>query len=193
MPSLRVLGFVFIACVEATVQAQDSAEFGAVFIVEELQRAKTDPDNRIEFRTSQSPERTFNALLSELPFYSDQVSSLVFDHRDSNSDDEIGIGSRRITRMENEEVLVQKIIEFDMPNSFAYFTDMSESTIRAPLDFSIGYYRFRKASEGGTVVEVSTAYRPSSRLTAFLVRLGFDRAFRNDFRKAEQYLESLTD
>ena len=68
---------------------------------------------------------------------------------------------------------------------------MSESTISAPIDYSIGLYKFSEQANGRTTVEVSAAYKPSSRLTAFLVRFAFNRAFKQDFGRAEKYLNSI--
>jgi len=93
--------------------------------------------------------------------------------------------------MDDGRRLVQRIIIFEPPNRFAYFTDMSLSTVNVPIDYSIGHYAFTETSQGKTAATVAVAYKPSSRLTAFLVRLGFNRALSRDFEKAQAYLNSL--
>ena len=93
--------------------------------------------------------------------------------------------------MDNGRKLIQRIIVFEPPNRFAYFTDMALSTVSVPIDYSVGYYTFSEQPSGGTLANVSVVYKPSSRLTALLVRLGFNRALSRDFKRAEEYLNSL--
>ena len=190
MSNLIKLTPVLLACVALSSHAQPAKEFGDSFIGEQLEKAKNLPNNRIVFQVDQAIDSVFRALLSELPNYSDEVLGLTFDNSESLTPGEVNLGSRRISVMRDENKLVQKIIEFDPPNSFAYFTEMSQSTVNAPLDYSVGYYRFSRQSEDRTTIEVSAVYEASSRLTGFLVRLGFRRAFNKDFKKAEEYLNS---
>jgi hypothetical protein len=182
---------IFTACVALSNHAQPANEFSASFIREQVEKAKTEPNNRVLLNIDQPIEVVFQALLAELPNYSDDVVSTLFDNANSLSRNELDVGSRRISTMENEDILVQKIILFDPPNSFAYFTQMFVSTIKAPIDFSVGYYQFTEQANGRTAVEVSAVFRPSSRLTAFLVRFAFNRAFEQDFKNAEEYLNSI--
>lgn len=182
---------IVLSGISASSDAQLEEEFSDSFMAELLQHAKNIPNNRIVFEVSQPIDSVFRALLSELPNYSDEVLRLTFDNSKSLTPGEVNLGSRRISVMRNEDKLVQKIIEFDPPNSFAYFTEMSQSTVNAPLDYSVGYYRFSEQAEGRTTIEVSAVYQASSRLTGFLVRLGFRRAFNKDFEKAEEYLNSV--
>ena len=190
--SCRTLFFIIaLSYTSDSVHAQLEEEFSDSFIEAQLQKAKAEPKNRIVFEVKQPIDSVFRALLSELPNYSDSVARLTFNNSKSLILDEISLGSRRISVMENGDLLIQKIIEFDPPNSFAYFTEMSASTVSAPLNYSIGYYRFTEQADGGTAVEVSAVWEASSRLTAFLVRLGFGRAFANDFSEAEKYLNSI--
>lgn len=191
MPPLSKAISVFVACVVLSSHAQPASEFNDSFIREQFEKAKSDPNNRVLLDIDQPIEVVFQALLAELPNYSDDVVSTLFDNSNSLSKDEIDIGSRRISTMENEDVLVQKIILFDPPNSFAYFTQMSESTVNAPIDYSIGHYQLTEQTNGRTAVEVSAVFRPSSRLTAFLVRFAFNRAFEQDFKNTEEYLNSI--
>jgi hypothetical protein len=191
MPLLSKAVSIFVACVALSSHAQSANEFSESFIREQLEKAKIEPNNRVLLDIDQPIEVVFQALLAELPDYSDDVVSILFDNSNSLSRDELGIGSRRISTMENEDILVQKIILFDPPNSFAYFTEMSESTVNAPIDYSIGHYQLTEQANGRTAVEVSAVFRPSSRLTAFLVRFAFNRAFEQDFKNTEEYLNSI--
>jgi len=166
-------------------------EYIEQYIRQEVERAIDAPDNSTSIEVSQGIEVVFDALLSRLALYSDDIDSIQFDHSGSPDQATLGIGSERITTMENGRTLIQRIIIFEPPNRFAYFTDMALSTVSVPIDYSVGYYTFSEQPSGGTVANVSVAYKPSSRLTAFLVRLGFNRALSRDFKRAEEYLNSL--
>jgi len=191
MPPLSKAASIFVACVALSSHAQPANEFSDSFIREQFEKAKSDPNNRVLLDIDQSIEMVFQALLAELPDYSDDIISTLFDNSNSLRRDELDIGSRRISTMENEDILIQKIILFDPPNSFAYFTEMSESTVNAPIDYSIGLYQLTEQANGRTAVKVSAVFRPSSRLTAFLVRFAFNRAFEQDFKNTEEYLNSI--
>ena len=191
MSPLNMILSLFLVCITLSSYAQPSNEFDDSFIDEQLEKATNDPNNRVVLDIDQPIGVVFRSLLSELSSYSDDVVSTTFDNSKSNRLNELDIGSRRVTTMENTNMLVQKIILFDPPHSFAYFTEMSGSTISAPIDYSIGLYKFSEQANGRTTVEVSAAYKSSSRLTAFLVRFAFNRAFKQDFGRAEKYLNSI--
>lgn len=166
-------------------------KFDSQLITAEITRAITNPDNNVEIIVTQPIGLVFDALLTRLAEYSENISAISFDNTNSENAKKIGVGSERITTMDDGKRLVQRIIIFDPPNIFAYFTDIAKSTVNIPIDYSIGYYQFSEQQGGGVNAEVSVAYKPSSRLTAFLVRLGFNRALSRDFQKAEDYLNSL--
>ena len=149
---------IFFACVALSSDAQPANEFSDSFIREQFEKAKSDPNNRVLLDIDQSIEIVFQALLAELPDYSDDIISTLFDNSNSLRRDELDIGSRRISTMENEDMLIQKIILFDPPNSFAYFTEMSESTVNVPIDYSIGLYQLTEQANGRTAVTVSAVF-----------------------------------
>lgn len=168
-----------------------ASDYDSQFVRAELERARINPDDSTTLSVAQPIEIVFDALLTRLAEYSEDIAGISFDHGGAVNTGELGMGSLRITTMDDGTRLVQRIIAFDPPREFAYFTDMSLSSVRAPIDYSIGHYSFTEQQDGRVEALVSVAYRPSSRLTAFLVRLGFSRALSRDFRKAESYLSSL--
>ncbi len=173
------------------MQLYAASNIDRVFIEAEVSRAKSEPDNSTSIRVEQPLALVFDALLSRLAEYTEDITSIDFDHSLAETPGVLGIGSRRITTMVDGKTLVQRIVLFEPPLRFAYFTDMSLSTVRVPIDYSIGYYTFTEQSDDSVVATVSVTYKPSSRLTAFLVRIGFNRALVKDFEKAETYLNSL--
>ena len=168
-----------------------ASEYNQQFIDAELERTIVNPDNRTAIEVDQPIGLVFDALLSRLAEYTENITRIDFDHSSAADPATLSIGSERITTMDDGRKLVQRIIIFEPPNRFAYFTDMSLSTVNVPIDYSIGYYTFAEQSDGKTAATVAVAYKPSSRLTAFLVRLGFNRALSKDFEKAQAYLNSL--
>ncbi|MDG1026082.1 MAG: hypothetical protein P8N94_03780 [Gammaproteobacteria bacterium] len=168
-----------------------ASEYDQQFIDAELERTIVNPDNSTAIKVDQPIGLVFDALLSRLAEYTENITRIDFDHSSAADPATLSIGSERITTMDDGRKLVQRIIIFEPPNRFAYFTDMSLSTVNVPIDYSIGYYTFAEQSDGKTAATVAVAYKPSSRLTAFLVRLGFNRALSKDFEKAQAYLNSL--
>ncbi len=187
---LRAL-YCLTLCALWTGQATFASEYSEQFIRQEIERAIESPDNNTSIEVNQDIEVVFDALLARLALYSDDIESIQFDHSGSPDQATLGAGSERITTMSNGRKLIQKIVIFEPPNRFAYFTDMSLSTVSVPIDYSVGYYTFSELASGNIEAIVSVAYKPSSRLTAFLVRLGFSRALSRDFKNAEEYLNSL--
>lgn len=168
-----------------------ASDYDDQFVLNELERAKSNPDNSTMLEVAQPIELVFDALLTRLAEYSENIASISFDHSAALKTGALGVGSERITTMDDGKRLVQRILIFEPPKRFAYFTDMAKSTVGAPIDYSIGYYKFSEQQDGRVKAAVSVVYKPSSRLTAFLVRLGFNRAMSRDFQKAEEYLNSL--
>ena len=168
-----------------------ASEYNQQFIDAELERTIVNPDNRTAIEVDQPIGLVFDALLSRLAEYTENITRIDFDHSSAADSTALSIGSERITTMDDGRRLVQRIIIFEPPNRFAYFTDMSLSTVNVPIDYSIGHYTFTETSQGKTAATVAVAYKPSSRLTALLVRLGFNRALSRDFEKAQAYLNSL--
>ena len=168
-----------------------ASDYDSQFVRAELERARINPDDSTTLSVAQPIEIVFDALLTRLAEYSEDIAGISFDHGGAENTGELGVGSLRITTMDDGTRIVQRIIAFDPPREFAYFTDMSLSSVRAPIDYSIGHYSFTEQQDRRVEALVSVAYRPGSRLTAFLVRLGFSRALSRDFRKAEDYLNTL--
>ena len=186
---LKLLSVILISLSPSQLAAAE--KFDGQFIAAEVARAIASPDNTVEIIVAQPIDLVFDALLSRLAEYSESISDISFDNSNSQNSEAVGVGSQRITTMDDGKRLVQRIIIFEPPNTFAYFTDMAKSTVSVPIGYSIGYYQFSELQDKTVKAEVSVAYKPSSRLTAFLVRLGFNRALSRDFKKAEEYLNSL--
>ena len=92
--------------------------------------------------------------------------------------------------MENGELLAQRFLLYDPPNTYAYFTDMESSSVKVPLSYSIAHYEFTSITREKTRFEVSVGYQSSSRLLSFFVRRVFNSALANDFESAVELIEA---
>lgn len=176
-----------ILLVTAPVQTTIAATLSEQEITQELQRAESDPDQRVHFKTLAPPDYVFNFLLRRVPEYSTDASALRF--ADPASD--VGVGSERITVMAGGDLLSQRILRYEPVTEYAYFTDIQRSSVDIPLRYSIGHYRFQETENGGTEVWVSVVFEPSSRLFAFLVRSAFNRALKRDFQRAATLIDQI--
>jgi hypothetical protein len=190
MTSNRKQAAVYLASFVLVGHVLAQQAFDADFAAMEMQRAINEPDTQVSLTVNSSMQRVFDALLKQVDKYSEDAISVTFDHSFSENSNSLGVGSIRRTEMENGDLLFQRIIHFDAPSSFAYFTDMTLSTVNVPLDYTVGYYSLKQSSSSAVQATVSVAYQPSSRLTGFVVSRLFNRAVRQDFAKAEQYLNA---
>lgn len=180
-------GSVLLACMAPAYGAED---FSEQFIATQLQRAQNDPDHLVSIEVNQPVDVVFDVLLNRLADYSDDVASISFVNADAADQSRPGVGSERITTLENGNKLIQRLLLFDAPYRFAYFTDMNKSTASVPIQYSIGHYALEDLGNGKTRAQISVAYAPSSRLLSLIVRAGFSRALQRDFANAEKFLNS---
>jgi len=185
--STALLSYLSLSCPQ---QVYGAEIYDEQFIAAQLERARTDPDHRISIEVNQPIEVVFDVLLNRLADYSDDVASIRFTDADPAMQSSPGIGTERITTLENGKQLIQRLLVFDAPHRFAYFTDMNKSTASVPIRYSIGHYQLDDLGNGKTRAQISVAYAPSSRLTAPFVRLAFQRALERDFANAERFLNN---
>lgn len=166
-------------------------QFSDSFIEQELSRVKTDPDNTVTIFVDAPIEYVYEFLLERLDLYTEDAATVSFDHSSATRENAFSIGSQRTTKMKNGGTLLQRFIVADQFSSYAYFTDISKSTLSVPLKYSLGYYEFQEISEARTKVTVAVVYQPSSRLLGFIVRRAFNAAFSRDFNHAAILMNEL--
>ena len=147
-------------------------------IIQELERAQTEPDSTTEVVINAPADHVFTFLTTRLQDYVADANALEFDHSGSSRSDQLGEGSVRTATMQNGELLVQRFLLMDPPREFAYHTDMQRSTLEAPLQYSVGRYRLTELNERQTRLNVAVTYRATSRLFGFVVRRAFSSALR---------------
>ncbi|MEC7581685.1 MAG: SRPBCC family protein, partial [Pseudomonadota bacterium] len=153
-------------------------------IIQELERAQTEPDSATEVVIDAPVNYVFTFLTTRLHEYVADATALEFDHSGSLRSDQLGEGSVRTATMQNGELLVQRFLLMAPPREFAYHTDMQRSTLEAPLQYSVGRYRLTELNKRQTRLNVSVTYRATSRLFGFIVRRAFSSALRRDFDRA---------
>ena len=159
-------------------------------IIQELERAQTEPDSATEVVVDAPIDYVFNFLTTRLHDYVADATAVEFDHSGSPRSEQLGKGSIRTATMQNGELLVQRFLLMDPPCEFAYHTDMQRSTLEAPLQYSVGRYRLTELNEQQTRLNVAVSYRATSRLFGFVVRRAFSSALRRDFERAAGIISS---
>ena len=121
-------------------------EINSKIIEQELSRVKVNPDQSIEVSINAPVQYVFDFLSKRLNEYVEGASAVEFNHSDSEVMGELNIGSIRKLKMENNDFLVQRFLQFKPPYHYAYFTDMEKSTVEAPLNYSLARYKFTAVS-----------------------------------------------
>lgn len=159
-------------------------------IIQELERAQTEPDSATEVMIDAPIDYVFTFLTTRLHDYVADATAVELDHSGSPRSEQLGKGSIRTATMQNGELLVQRFLLMDPPREFAYHSDMQRSTLEAPLQYSVGRYRLTELNERQTRLNVAVTYRATSRLFGFIVRRAFSSALRRDFERAAGIISS---
>ena len=178
----------FLAVMPASPAGSQTIPDG--LIIQELERAQTEPDSATEVVIDAPIDYVFTFLTTRLHDYVADATTVEFDHAGSPRSDQLGKGSIRTATMQNGELLVQRFLLMDPPREFAYHTDMQRSTLEAPLQYSVGSYRLTELNERQTRLNVAVTYRATSRLFGFIVRRAFSSALRRDFERAAGIISS---
>jgi len=178
----------FLAVMPASPAGSQTIPDG--LIIQELERAQTEPDSATEVVIDAPIDYVFTFLTTRLHDYVADATAVEFDHSGSPRSEQLGKGSIRTATMQNGELLVQRFLLMDPPREFAYHTDMQRSTLEAPLQYSVGRYRLTELNERQTRLHVAVTYRPTSRLFGFIVRRAFSSALRRDFERAAGIISS---
>lgn len=86
--------------------------------------------------------------MNDVDRYTDDIASVSFDHKASQSPDSLGLGSERLALFKDGKPLVQRIVALSKPDSFAYFTDMNKSKVSVPIQYSVAHYALKKQKTG---------------------------------------------
>jgi uncharacterized membrane protein len=178
----------------SAVNAQ--ANYSNKFIQAELERVVSDPENSVTISVDAPADYVFKFLMERLDLYTKDAKTVTFDSERS-AGIRASVGTERTTLMQEGGTLVQRFLIVEPSTTYAYFTDISKSTLSVPLKYSLAKYEFAEVGVTKTTVKISVVYEPSSRLTGFIVRRLFNSAFERNFNNAarimgERYLKDPT-
>ena len=159
-------------------------------IIQELERAQTNPDSATQIIINAPTDYVFIFLTKRLNEYVTDVNALEFDHLGSAILGKLSVGSLRTVTMQNGDLLFQRFLVIDKPREFAYYTNMQRSTLEAPLRYSVSRYRLTELSDGRTQLDVAVTYRATSRIFAFIVQRAFSFALKRDFERAADIISN---
>jgi len=171
----------------SVVNAQVS--YGDEFIQKELERVVSDPENCVTISVDAPVNYVYRFLMERLDLYAKDAETVTFN---ASGEDSIqaSVGTERTTTMKKGGTLVQRFLIVEPPMTYAYFTDISKSTLSIPLKYSVAKYEFAEVGVKKTTVKISVVYEPSSRLTGFIVRRLFNSAFERDFNNAAKIMSN---
>lgn len=163
------------------------ASYSNEFIQTELERVGRDPENSVTISVDAPTEYVFRFLMERLDIYTEDAKTITFD-TSTGEGITASVGTERTTSMKEGGTLVQRFLIMNPSSTYAYFTDMSKSTLSVPLKYSLAKYEFTEADANTTTVKISVVYQPTSRLTGFIVRRLFNSAFERDFNNAAKIM-----
>ena len=169
--------------------ANAQASYGDEFIQTELERVVSDPENCVTISVDAPVNYVYRFLMERLDLYAKDAETVTFN---ASGEDSIqaSVGTERTTTMKKGGTLVQRFLIVEPPTTYAYFTDISKSTLSVPLKYSLTKYEFAEVGVTKTTVKISVVYEPSSRLTGFIVRRLFNSAFERDFNNAAKIMSN---
>jgi len=114
----------------------------------------------VELRFDDAPLEVIENLLTRVDLFDPTIAEVRFDHSQSVTPGEMGVGSRRICIFTDGRRLVEPLLVYDPPRAYAYTVDSEASTISLPVREIVLFYEFRKGDHG-TLVTVHAFFDPS--------------------------------
>lgn len=120
----------------------------------------------------ESREAIFDFILNDVEAY----VGPVIEAEVKNAGRTVEVGSARHCTFRNGDVLVEPLLHYDYPSSYAYGVDEAASTRKLPVDNAMVHYTFEETASGGTLVSVR-GYFEARGMKRRLMKLVFDRTF----------------
>jgi len=114
----------------------------------------------IRLKFDQSPRDIFSKLLTRVDLYDPNIVDVRFEHDQSETPGQFGVGTRRICVFVDGRELVEPLIVYDPPHSYGYTVDMDRSTMALPVSDIVLLYAFQTAEGSGTDLTVQAFYDP---------------------------------
>lgn len=158
-------------------------------IAQALARTLSDPDSVATVTIAAPADFVFRFLTQRPQDYTEDAVAVSFDHTKADPAGELAPGSERVITLADGKTLVQRFLWMESPSGYAYQTDMTRSTVAAPLQYAVTRYALTADGEATTQLRVSLVYEPTTRLLAFFVKRAFAAALQRDFARAATVIE----
>ncbi|MEM9360880.1 MAG: SRPBCC family protein [Pseudomonadota bacterium] len=140
-----------------TVVAQDAIDQAQVLTQATYRRI-------VDVRFESAPSEVIPNLLTRVDLFDPTISEVRFDHSQSETPGEMGVGSRRICIFTDGRELVEPLLVYDPPRAYAYTVDAQASTMALPVREILLFYAFQDDGDG-TLVTIHAFYDPSIPVT----------------------------
>lgn len=135
--------------------AQDWARSFDAAIVEDISLRRL-----VEVQFNQAPADILPLLLTRVDLFDPTIVEVRFDHTQSETPGQFGVGSRRICVFADGRELIEPIVIYDPPYSYGYTVDAEASTMSLPVRDIVLIYTFQPDKAEGTHLTVQAYFDP---------------------------------
>ncbi|WP_299707056.1 SRPBCC family protein [uncultured Tateyamaria sp.] len=178
----------YVACAAAigvtsplTANAQDWARSFDAAITKDITLRRN-----VSVRFDQAPAEILPLLLTRVDLYDPNIVEVRFDHSQSEVPGQFGVGSRRICVFADGRELVEPLVVYDPPYTYAYTVDADASTMNLPVRDIVLLYAFEANKTGGTDLTVQAYFDPRIPGTGPVIEPVLTGTFRRTFQTASE-------
>ncbi|MEO0568085.1 MAG: SRPBCC family protein [Pseudomonadota bacterium] len=139
----------------------------------------------VEVRFDGAPSDVIPNLLTQVDLFDPTIEEVRFDHSQSATPGEMGVGSRRICIFTDGRELVEPLLVYDPPRAYAYTVDAEASTMALPVREIVLFYEFEEDADG-TLVTIHAFYDPSISGTGPVIEPVLTGTLRRTFQSATE-------
>ncbi|MEL6934797.1 MAG: SRPBCC family protein [Pseudomonadota bacterium] len=139
----------------------------------------------VDVRFEGAPSDVIPNLLTRVDLFDPTIAEVRFDHSQSATRGEMGVGSRRICIFTDGRQLVEPLLVYDPPRAYAYTVDADASTMALPVREIVLFYEFKEDGDG-TLVTIHGFYDPSIPGTGPVIEPVLTGTLRRTFQTAAQ-------
>lgn len=139
----------------------------------------------VEMRFDAPPAEIIPLLLTRVDLFDPTIAEVRFDHSQSITPGELNVGSRRICIFSDGRELVEPILVYDPPHTYAYTVDAEASSMALPFSEIVLSYAFKPDADG-TLLTVSAFYDPKIPGTGPVIEPVLTGTLRRTFQTAAE-------
>ena len=126
----------------------------------------------------------FEFLLTAVDDYDESIVEVTFDHSQSETPGQFGVGTRRTCVFDNGKILVEPLLVYEEDRFYAYTVDAEASTFSIPLRDIVMFYSFEERGPQSTLVTVRAHYTPKIWIASPIISSVFKRTVDKTFASA---------